>query len=232
MTKASQGPVRPKRICRAFLPPGPPAALTGTAGFTLFELLIALVLMGIAFSGLYQTFGTGLAAYDHTRKEQALVARSRFAMERLVRFVADTDYLFDPASDAPVERLEVSERLLDTRNNATLAYVAAGDGRPDADMDGDGRVNEDAGLPESRVLFALDKTDGTNWKLTETLPDYATAIATDTQPPRVVIDHVTAFACTRMGLNVVDIRLSVADGDRTIDLHTRVRAVRFDPGLW
>jgi len=199
--------------------------LKGLAGFTLFELLVSITLLGIIMIGLQQVVGSALSAYAGAKKKQELLAAAGYAMERMVMFAQACDRIENPVAATAEELLRVSERVLDTYNNATHAYNIDGDDRADADNDANDLVNDDAvNDPAEYVTVDLDKTDAGNWKLTETLPDYSTAALDDVAAARVICEHVSAFECKRLGPNLVEIRLAVRDGENEMDLKTRVRA--------
>ena len=133
------------------------------SGFTLLELLISMVILSIIMIGLHQAMNTALSAHRQTTDRQELLARARYAMERMVMFVQETDQIEIPAAD----NLVLSERVLDTYDNDTHGYMAEGDGYLDADNDHDGVVNE-GGVnddPVDPISFSLDKSEPNNWKL-------------------------------------------------------------------
>jgi prepilin-type N-terminal cleavage/methylation domain-containing protein len=194
-------------------------------GFTLFELLISIAILAMIMIGLQQVIAVSLSAYKSSRDSGYLLSRARFAMERMVMFASETDYIFFPTSSSPMTQLQISERLLDTYDNATLIYTADGDGYLDADIDSDGTVNEESGPPpENEVKFSLDTTDPNNWKLTEKLPDYSTSNPSDSLSSRVICEHVTAFNCRLLSANLVEIALNLQDDNGSVSLKTRVIA--------
>jgi prepilin-type N-terminal cleavage/methylation domain-containing protein len=196
------------------------------SGFTLLELLISIVILSIIMIGLHQAMNTALSAHRQTTDRQELLAQARYAMERMVMFVQETDQLEIPATD----NLVVNERVLDTYDNDTHGYKFEGDGFLDADNDHDGMVNE-GGVnddPVDPISFSLDKTDPNNWKLQEQMPDYSTSTLDDSLAPRVLCEHVTTFSCTLLAPNLVEIQLTVNDGDNEIHLKTRVNAIHME----
>jgi len=198
--------------------------INNNRGFTLFEILLAIVMIGIIMIGLDHTVGTALSSYSDVQNRMEQLTRTRYAVERMGMFVRKTDYIFFPdASDQEI--IQVSERLLDTYDNATRAYLIDGDSYLDADFDADGLVNEGgAASAESKIIFSLDKTDSNNWKLQEVMPDYSTADPLDTLAPRVICENVSAFKSSRISAKVVEIRLTLNDGKNEVDLATRARA--------
>ena len=192
------------------------------SGFTLLELVISVAIMSIIMIGLHQAMGTVLSAHSSAQEEQELVTRARYAMERMVMFVQETDQVEITSSD----RLVVSERVLDTYDNTTNGYAPEGDGRLDADNDYDDLVNEGgAEDPPDSIIFDLDKTDANNWKLQEQLPRYETPSLGDFMPGRVLCENVTDFQCSLLGPSLVEIQLTLNDGKNEVTLKTRVKAM-------
>lgn len=196
-----------------------------SAGFTLFELLVSITLLGIIMIGLQQVAGNALSSYAAAQEKQELLSAANYALERMVMFAEDCDQITNPVSETVENVLIISERVIDTYNNSTHAYDIDGDGILDADNDANGLVNDDAVAdPWEYVTFDLDKTDADNWKLTETLPDYSTAALDDNTAPRVICEHVTAFECKLLDTNLVEIRLVLSSGNSQVDLKTRAMA--------
>jgi len=199
-----------------------PVVLGQRSGLTLVELVIATALLGVIMLGVHQLLFTGLSSQEATGEQQALLDTARFAMERMVQFAQETDDIHSPGGS--FDKLEVSERVLDTYNNGTHAYLADGDGQVDADNDTDGLVNEDGSDPMEYITFQLDKTDPTNWKLVERRPDYSTSSTSDTTAWQAVCEHVTSFDVRRLDSDLVQIKLTVAQGNRQVSLNTRAKA--------
>ena len=193
------------------------------SGFTLLELLISIVILSIIMIGLHQAMATALSAHRKTTDRQELLARARYAMERMVMSVQETDRMEIPAAD----NLVLNERVLDTYENDTHGYKAEGDGYLDADNDHDGLVNE-GGInddPVDPISFSLDKSDPNNWKLQEQMPDYSTSTLDDSLATKVLCEHVTNFSCSLLAPNLVEIQLTANDGENEILLKTRVKAM-------
>jgi len=193
------------------------------SGFTLLELLISMVILSIIMIGLHQAMNTALSAHRQTTDRQELLARARYAMERMVMFVQETDQIQIVSAD----NLVLNERVLDYYDNDTHGYRAEGDGYLDADNDRDGVVNE-GGVnddPADPINFSLDKSDPNNWKLQEQMPDYSTSTLDDFLATKVLCEHVTTFSCTLLTPDLVEIQLSVNDGDNEIHLKTRVKTI-------
>jgi len=193
------------------------------SGFTLLELLISIAILSIIMIGLHQAMDTALSAHRQTTDRQELLAQARYAMERMVMFVQETDQLQIPAAD----NLVLNERVLDTYDNDTHGYIVEGDGYLDADNDHDGVVNE-GGVnddPADPISFSLDKSDPNNWKLQEQMPDYSTSTLDDFLATKVLCEHVTTFSSTLLAPNLIEIQLTANDGENEIHLKTRVKAM-------
>jgi prepilin-type N-terminal cleavage/methylation domain-containing protein len=192
-------------------------------GFTLLELLISMVILSIIVIGLHQAMATALSTHQQTTNRQELLAQARYAMERMVMFVQETDQIEIPAADT----LVLNERVLDTYDNETHGYIAEGDGFLDADNDQDGVVNE-GGVnedPVDPISFSLDKSEPNNWKLQEQMPNYGSPALDDFLATKALCEHVTTFSCGLLAPNLVEIQLTVNNGDNEIHLKTRVNAI-------
>ncbi len=197
-----------------------PRGIKSSSGFTLLELLISIAILSIIMIGLQQVMGTALSAHRQTTEKTELLAQARYAMERMVMFVQETDQIDIPS----VDKLVVNERLIDTYKNDLHSYLFEGDGYLDADNDGNGQVNEGTlEDPPDPITFDLDKTDGNNWKLMEEMPDYGTSDLYDPKEKKVLCEHVTTFQCTLLAPNLVEILLTLNDGEHEVSLKTRAR---------
>ncbi|MHB8093094.1 MAG: PilW family protein [Syntrophales bacterium] len=211
------------------------------AGFTLIELLIAIALMVLIVGALDQVAARVLSTYTTVQVGQDLVPQARYALERMVAFVQESDQIQTPSTTAtdPTEVLAVSERLSDQYTNATPNYIAAGDGRPDADTNANGLVNEGGLDPAEFIIFDLDKTDATNWKLREQMPNYSTPDDTgDHKTPVVICEHIKpdplnnplGFSCRRLMRpdgtlsGIVEIVLTLQQGSKEVTLRTTAKA--------
>jgi prepilin-type N-terminal cleavage/methylation domain-containing protein len=194
------------------------------AGFTLIELLIAIALMALIVGALDQVAARILSTYSAVQASQDLVPQARYALERMVTFVQESDQIQTPPTTDPTEVLAVSERLSDQYTNASRIYTASGDGLPDADTNADGLANEGGGDPAEFITFDLDKTDATNWKLMEQMPDYGTVSTSDFKARVVICEHVQAFTCTRLSAGIVAITLMLGQGTKAVTLRTTAKA--------
>jgi len=200
------------------------------AGLTLLEMLVALVVLGILAAGLARIVDAALTGAGDTETRQQLLAQGRRAMERMAWFVQETDAVQVPSGTNATEGLAVNERALDTFANATRAFAAGGDGRPDADKDADGAVHDDATSdPVDMAVFFLDKTNRPAcWALVERVPDYGTAAFSDFRQSRLC-ENVAAFQCRRLATNLLEIALSLSNGSAQVSLRTRVTSRFIEP---
>jgi prepilin-type N-terminal cleavage/methylation domain-containing protein len=193
------------------------------SGLTLLELLVSITIFSIIVGGLYQVLDHTLATYETTRNQQNLLSRARYAMERMVMFVQASDEIVNPAI-SETQELTVSERVLNTYNNQTLAYLIDGDEFLDADNDADGLVNEGSEDLAEYISFRLDTSIADNWKLVERRPDYSTTDSADQTQGSVICEHVTEFTCRRFSSRMIEISLSLKDGNAQVNLKTRAKA--------
>jgi len=192
-------------------------------GFTLFELLISITILGVVMIGFQQALSVTLSAYESSKNSQDLLSRARFSMERMVMFAQEAGDISSPAGgELNKTTLTVSERVLDTYDNASHIYVVDGDGILDANNDSDGFVDEDGASgsdPREYVEFTLSGDI-----LSTRGPDYSTADTDDKTAYKTLSEHVTVFECDRLANNLVEIRLALNDGKNAVSLKTRVVA--------
>lgn len=128
-------------------------------GYTLVELLVALALSGVVIAGLAGVMERALQSATVAASNNALIEDVRFAMERMVRTVGNSRHMLLPLADNPAtnwpehlreQTVPASPPIGDsTLATAVLAVTLPGDidlngdGVPDADNDGDGRIDED-----------------------------------------------------------------------------------------
>ena len=70
------------------------------SGYTLIELLIALALSAILFTGLGSVVGQALDIHDTVRDNNDLTQQARFAMQQMVRAVSRSPRLLLPLNDS------------------------------------------------------------------------------------------------------------------------------------
>ena len=114
-------------------------------GYTLVEMLAAVVLAALLMAGLAEVTGQAMQRGDASRERQELNRQAQFALARIVRIVSRSPGLVLPLADNP--NTAQSEHV-----HTALAVLLPrdidldGNGVPDADNDGDGRFDED--LPD------------------------------------------------------------------------------------
>jgi len=193
------------------------------SGVALVELLVSVAIIGIIMGSIYQLMGSTFLGYETVERKQKLLDSVSLVMGRMVMFVQETDDISTPGpGQLNHTTLIVSEQLLDTYDNASHAYTVDGDGILDADNDSDGLVDEDGASgsdPREYVEFKL------NGDILETSgPDYGTAAANDSTAYETLCEHVKVFECDRLANNLVEIRLTLDDGNDEVSLKTRVKA--------
>jgi len=111
-------------------------------GYTLPELLVAVVLAALLMAGLAGVTESALQSGDIGRERLELNRQARFAMDRIVRMVSRSPGLVLPLADNPAtgqtENIHTALAILLPRD-----LDQDGNGVPDADNDGDGRFDED-----------------------------------------------------------------------------------------
>lgn len=114
-------------------------------GFTLVELLTALAIAALLFAALSGIVGESLQRRDVAHERNELSRQAAFAMERMVYAVSHTRLLLLPLNDNPASgQAEHIRAVLSV--SLPLSSDQDGNGVPDADNDGDGRIDED--LPD------------------------------------------------------------------------------------
>jgi len=194
------------------------------SGFTLVELLISVAIMGLIVGVLYQVIGVTLSSYHAADDRAVLVPQARYALERMVTFVQESDYIVAPDTTISTKVLTVSERLSDQYDNITHIYKVDGDGIPDADNDHNGLINDGVVVPVELITFRLDETDATNGRLMEKMPDYGTSQTGDYKAEIMICEHVTEFACRRLSAGIVEITLTLQQGSKAVTLRTTAKA--------
>lgn len=208
--------------------PVPGLSGKGAPGFSLVELMVVIMIMGMVALALQQVMAQFLITRTGSREKVQLLNQARVALERITALVQETAYLEHPLAGGSDAQLRLGEHAMDMYNNTSHAFVAAGDGKLDADNDGNGLVNDGPGGsdPVDLVTLKLDKTLAGNWKLVEILPNYSTAALTDFLPQRVLAENVTQFACTVLTQNLVEILLVLEKQNMRAQLKTRAIAGR------
>lgn len=128
-------------------------------GFSLIEVLIALVIGAVLIVSLQRVVATAFQVKEVGARNTELSSRARFAMSRMVKAVRDTDRLLLPLQDRsntnwPENIREQTVPASAPVGSSTLATAVLAvampshwdtdrDGVPDADNDRDGRIDED-----------------------------------------------------------------------------------------
>jgi prepilin-type N-terminal cleavage/methylation domain-containing protein len=130
------------------------------AGYTLIEFLITLAIGAVLIAGLGGIVGQAMDTQNVVRDTNDLTQQARFAMEQMVRVVSQSRLLLLPMADKSSTDVlieNIREQTYppsppppgSTLATAVLAVTMPayfdldGNGIPDADNDGDGRIDED-----------------------------------------------------------------------------------------
>jgi len=132
---------------------------TTQSGFTLVEMLIATALAGLLIAGLNGVIGQALTIQDAVSEKTKLTQQARFAMEQMVRAVRQSRKLLRPMADKSTTTFveNIREQTIPasappTGSSFATAVLAVtlpayfdldSNAIPDADNDGDGRIDED-----------------------------------------------------------------------------------------
>jgi prepilin-type N-terminal cleavage/methylation domain-containing protein len=202
--------------------------LKNKTGFTLFEVIVAVTILGLIMISFQQVLGQSLSTHKNTREKLEQISHARFAMDRIALLIRETGFIETPASGNSGDSLVIEERIMDAYNNVTQAFVP--DGVIDADKDSNKLVNDDTtNDPVDKVTISLDKTDPDNWKLVEVMPDYSTAGPSDFMSQRILCENVEVFQVTRGSdaakqQNLVKIQLDLGIGIHKLSFTTRAIA--------
>ena len=136
-----------------------PGSHTSWCGFTYVELMITLAIASLIVLGLSGVVGQALQSQDAVSETKSLTRDARFAMQRMLRTVANSRRLLLPFRDKPATNWPENIREQTVPPSAPIgdstlatavlavtlpAYVDLdNDGYPDADDDKDGLIDED-----------------------------------------------------------------------------------------
>jgi prepilin-type N-terminal cleavage/methylation domain-containing protein len=136
-----------------------PGSLVSRRGFTYVELMITLAIASLIILGLSGVVGQALQSQDAVSEKNKLTRDARFAMQRMLRTVANSRRLLLPYRDKPASNWPENIREQTVPASAPIgdstfatavlavtlpAYVDLdNDGYPDADDDRDGLIDED-----------------------------------------------------------------------------------------
>lgn len=162
------------------------------AGFTLIEVLVAIVLGSMLLSGLTVVIGMLSSTISSSNYNHQLTREAQFAMGQMVRAVSGSQRLLLPLTDNPntnwpenirEQTIPASPPIGDsTLATAVLAVTQSpaidldADGIADADNDGDGRIDEDPGADQTYdnapgIVLIDDDGDGEVDESTTTFQD-------------------------------------------------------------
>jgi hypothetical protein len=178
---------------------------------------VAIAILAVIVGSLQQSLASALSAYSYTKSRRDLLSQANYAIRRMAMFVQEARAINVPAG----HQLEVPECVIDTYDNTTHAYRADGDGFLDTDRDSDGFVDEGDGDSPGWVKF---EWIGAENRVIERFPDYSTADEGDYKADRVICEKVTFLKFTKMQNNLLQIELTLADGNNQISLKTRAKA--------
>ena len=151
-------------------------------GFTLLELLVSLAIAGLLLTAISGLVNTALETRTDTGLRGNAMQDARFAMQRMVTAVRDTNRLLLPLADSHKtnwreNRREPTVPASSPEGDSTLATAVLAvtldpdldidaNGVADADNDKDGRVDEDLGNDHtfdgaSGIIGSDDDGDGT-----------------------------------------------------------------------
>lgn len=123
--------------------PSPTAARARQRGFTLMELLLAMIIGAVLVAGLSEVTGQIVETRRQVTDRNDLNRQARFALDRMARAAANSPRLLLPYNDRD-STTAITENVHSVLA-VTLDHLTDLDanGIPDADNDGDGRFDED-----------------------------------------------------------------------------------------
>ena len=200
-------------------------------GFTLFELILAVSVLGLIMTSFQQILGQTLSTHKDTQEKLEQVSHARFAMDRIALLINETGFIERPVQGTSEDRLVIEERMMDAYDNLTPTNDSGPDGILDADKNSNNIVNDDTtNDPVDKITIWLDKTtDPDNWKLVEVMPDYRMGGPSDFMPQRILCEKVEVFQVTRGSdaakqQNLVKIKLDLGIGINKLSFTTRAIA--------
>lgn len=106
----------------------------GSAGLTLVEVLVSVMIYAVIMAGLFKVTSVAMASRTIHREKERLRSEGRWALEKMVRHVRGSSWTLIPVKENNMRSiLAVAEQILDLD----------ADGFADADADKDGRIDED-----------------------------------------------------------------------------------------
>ncbi len=147
-----------------------PAGANIEGGFSLLEMLVAVAIMSLLMTALWDVLFQGSAAEQHVASRLKHLQEARFAMDRMVNSVGAAPALLLPLIDNPATDWREDIRVQSippappegssTQASAVLAVALDrsadrdGNGIADADNDGDGAYDEDLPADNQRDAAA------------------------------------------------------------------------------
>jgi prepilin-type N-terminal cleavage/methylation domain-containing protein len=207
---------------------------SNSSGFTLFELMVVVTVMGTIMISIQQMLGQSLSTHTDTREKLDQVSQARFALDHIVMLITETGRIKTPVpGGSPTEELVIEERIMDAFTNSTTgsSLLDTPDGFLDADKDSDLVVNaddpDDLVDPVDWIRIYLNTTTD---KLMEVMPNYKTADDDSDDLEETLCDNVTAFWVTRGTSNeskLIKIELVLGSGINQVSLTTSAIAGHF-----
>jgi len=128
-------------------------------GFSLVELLVVVVMAGLIMASLNSVLQSSLGAREYVQARSDLTREAEYAMDRMIRTVSHSRLLLLPLADKSTSNWpeNIREQTIPPSppvGDSTLATAVLAvslpaysdldfNGIPDADNDGDGRIDED-----------------------------------------------------------------------------------------
>jgi len=183
--------------------------LPAQCGFTLVELMVTATISLLIVAGLNEVIQTTLESKAALEQRNELIRQASFAMARMTRAVSHSRQLLLPLADKPATNWpeHIREQTVPPSapiGDSTLATAVLAitlplysdldfDGVPDADNDGDGRIDEDADNDRNYdfnpgIHLIDDDGDGAVDEGTDDLDDDETQSIADEDPLNGVDD--------------------------------------------
>jgi len=86
--------------------------LKNKTGFTLFEVIVAVTILGIIMISFQQVLGQSLSTHKDTQEKLEQISHARFAMDRIAFLIKQTGYIEIPVQGGgPIGVCQASCRL-------------------------------------------------------------------------------------------------------------------------
>lgn len=116
--------------------------LSRNRGFSLVEVLVAVIITAALLAGLDEAMNLAFAEDAAYAERRELIRQTDFAMARMTRAISGSKRLLIPTPDNPTTPQTESTRAM-LALTLDVALDRDGDGFADADNDKDGRIDED-----------------------------------------------------------------------------------------